>query len=115
MARLVEVFQSTGSVWSPTAGSEREREALRFQSTGSVWSPTTAFSIMKKHGDISIHGLRVEPDRQKKLLTSQKIHFNPRAPCGARRQTEWQALAVTEFQSTGSVWSPTSTKASLIW
>ena len=84
MARLVEVFQSTGSVWSPTAGSEREREALRFQSTGSVWSPTTAFSIMKKHGDISIHGLRVEPDRQKKLLTSQKIHFNPRAPCGAR-------------------------------
>ena len=78
-------FQSTGSVWSPTVnaaldgrtfenfnprapcGARPEAEKPKpqkeiFQSTGSVWSPTAELNETAVAENISIHGLRVEPD-----------------------------------------------------
>ena len=56
------IFQSTGSVWSPTPSGNAVWGAYLFQSTGSVWSPTAAYEPLNNKVDISIHGLRVEPD-----------------------------------------------------
>ena len=78
---------------------------------------------------ISIHGLRVEPDRNGLQRSSFDIfqstgsvwsptisraqssgcrnNFNPRAPCGARLFLEAEQTGTVGFQSTGSVWSPT--------
>ena len=79
------IFQSTGSVWSPTLWCSRAFGSIQyfnprapcgarrssgvsflnnsiFQSTGSVWSPTQTAEFISKYFIISIHGLRVEPD-----------------------------------------------------
>ncbi len=79
---------------------------------------------------ISIHGLRVEPDvlgafpfkvcvyfnprapcgaRLYSLLYPEfEEYFNPRAPCGARPEKSADGDSEFLFQSTGSVWSPTT-------
>ena len=59
------VFQSTGSVWSPTADILAVASSNAFQSTGSVWSPTVFRYADNLVDNISIHGLRVEPDALK--------------------------------------------------
>ena len=124
-------FQSTGSVWSPTQGSQARRRSLlhfnprapcgarhggyhlyakeqhKFQSTGSVWSPTFYLSMALQIMSISIHGLRVEPDSRRSSINTLRKYFNPRAPCGARPFHGFSLLIMVIFQSTGSVWSPT--------
>ena len=103
------IFQSTGSVWSPTlvagvnwsllgnfnprapCGARRGVAlvggiCMKFQSTGSVWSPTGDGRIHAERDHISIHGLRVEPDAGKVSTLQPSTDFNPRAPCGARRR-----------------------------
>ena len=61
-----------------------------------------------EHVDISIHGLRVEPDFPTATKNRLTIYFNPRAPCGARPTPSALCYRSEEFQSTGSVWSPTA-------
>ena len=150
---MMFLFQSTGSVWSPTkAGSHsitqkiisihglrvepddrldcftnregisihglrvepdrgkvRQAKSLKtFQSTGSVWSPTEAEIEKTPEPVISIHGLRVEPDQQ---VFADKIRIVPFQSTGS----VWSptsgmphSLRICLFQSTGSVWSPTT-------
>ena len=42
-----------------------------------------------------------------KRPTLARRFFNPRAPCGARQARVWSDRGLKDFQSTGSVWSPT--------
>ena len=107
------LFQSTPSVWRETAIAETEKRWYIFQSTPSVWRETFAYLLIqkitqkfqstpsvwretakareaaKKAGEISIHSLRVEGDKNK----------IPEYP------TRW------EFQSTPSVWRETTREA----
>ena len=83
---LSGLFQSTGSVWSPTVIPAVALLNSPFQSTGSVWSPTPYIY----------------------LLLLFYFNFNPRAPYGARRGCVWTTMDLKLFQSTGSVWSPTT-------
>ena len=69
---------------SPLSGIDMARRV--FQSTGSVWSPTPAVSRDTYKRIFSIHGLRVEPDSGFSKVFWPQIIFNPRAPCGARRR-----------------------------
>ena len=63
-----QIFQSTGSVWSPTGENiQQSIGRYTFQSTGSVWSPTIQVPDKQAWIDISIHGLRVEPDGNRLL------------------------------------------------
>ena len=56
---------------------------------------------------ISIHAPRVGRDRCWSAQTSRPRHFNPRAPCGARRAAEGEAGQWNLFQSTRPVWGAT--------
>ena len=56
---------------------------------------------------ISIHAPRVGRDRLMPDLVIAHVHFNPRAPCGAR-QVEASTTGVNlKFQSTRPVWGAT--------
>ena len=79
-----------------------------FQSTGSVWSPTQSARHFLQKTKISIHGLRVEPDLHLLSLRGQRSYFNPRAPRGARPVFINLEEFGEVFQSTGSARSPTS-------
>ena len=155
---LSGTLRASYSHFNPRApyGARRGRKKIAnegepFQSTGSVWSPTIWFKLLclagkhfnprapygarpiegegEREEDISIHGLRMEPDalaaercssgmhfnprapygaRQYRANgSSSTIHFNPRAPYGARLGMAQTSGAAKAFQSTGSVWSPT--------
>ena len=71
--------------------------SILFQSTGSVWSPTKDDYIISLNVHFSIHGLRVEPDLNALLCSSVQEFFNPRAPCGARQQDIERFRAVSIF------------------
>ena len=63
---------------------------------------------------ISIHAPRVGRDRLMPDLVIAHVHFNPRAPCGAR-QVEASTTGVNlKFQSTRPVWGATS-RGSKYW
>ena len=79
-------FQSTRPVWGATTRhSISPARRHRFQSTRPVWGATgyeiSAGTIHK----ISIHAPRVGRDRRRRRHGHHPGHFNPRAPCGARR------------------------------
>ena len=95
-------------MWSPTSLNRLTFPCnLSFQSTGSVWSPTYSNIYAIPFFDISIHGLRVEPDdapQAGRVVLPISIHglrVEPDMPIGNLTS---QMFA---FQSTGSVWSPT--------
>ncbi len=60
-------FQSTGPVWDPTLCHEVGNNLLKFQSTGPVWDPTSS-SCPRFY---------------------RVAYFNPRVPCGTRRQSNF--------------------------
>ncbi len=111
--RLFFQFQSTGSVWSPTSNRTCRRFWRKFQSTGSVWSPTTVLlpflSLLVHFNPRAPCGARHGPDKRQTM----EEHFNPRAPCGARRFFSSMCVTPFKFQSTGSVWSPTRAGADI--
>ena len=106
--RRPELFQSTRPVWGATdpdrpAGDRPrnfnprapcgarparhpERPRLRrFQSTRPVWGATASVKDVARRSWISIHAPRVGRDaRTFGPAIESTIHFNPRAPCGAR-------------------------------
>ena len=59
-----------------------------------------AQSVGLETGTISIHAPLAGRDGRPKLLPCGGRHFNPRAPCGARRGFPRHADAVNQFQST---------------
>ena len=125
--------------------------SLLFQSTRPVWGATPAFLALAGEIDISIHAPRVGRDshhpfyhkistisihaprvgrdcrsdsarsllryfnprapcgarRQKRSRRTIAMDFNPRAPCGARRAVSFWHWPVFRFQSTRPVWGAT--------
>ena len=125
-------FQSTGPVWDPTLSDIPVNHARRISIHGSRVGPdddTTVdladYATISIHGSrvgpdilyarqlcgqyhISIHGSRVGPDLTRRVRGIPRKHFNPRVPCGTRRDlTDAERDAELEFQSTGPVWDPT--------
>ena len=58
--------------------------ATVFQSTRPVWGATNTAPARRAASPISIHAPRVGRDRRAVSVNNPGIHFNPRAPCGAR-------------------------------
>ena len=128
-------FQSTHPVWGATGPTPSicVRSKI-FQSTHPVWGAT--LKLVKEqmlHRGISIHAPRVGCDIQGLQACTQahiiSIHaprvgcddvfksnpivrrnFNPRTPCGVRRQSNWTDKDTGEFQSTHPVWGATPTR-----
>ena len=119
-------FQSTSSMWRttgvyrcaagrlsdfnprPPCGGRPSCSTVRstglvFQSTSSMWRTTPSFGCLTCIFFISIHVLHVEDDPCPRLLQPYTRYFNPRPPCGGRRQRlAWSIMPVI-FQSTSSV------------
>ena len=79
-------FQSTRPVWGATIDAGIEiLMSLVFQSTRPVWGATKEPFTVSSRGIISIHAPRVGRDGYQRPMPRHRGHFNPRAPCGARR------------------------------
>ena len=101
-------FQSAHPVWGATFFGFRILPAPLFQSTRPVWGATASHLTRRSSRRISIHAPRVGRDRlraQKNLCCG---HFNPRAPCGARRRARLKNRLRHLFQSTRPVWGATA-------
>ena len=60
---------------------------MEFQSTHPVWGATITEKGKARFTDISIHAPRVGCDARHTAIASTITDFNPRTPCGVRRQT----------------------------
>ena len=101
-------FQSAHPVRGATFFGFRILPAPLFQSTRPVWGATASHLTRRSSRRISIHAPRVGRDRlraQKNLCCG---HFNPRAPCGARRRARLKNRLRHLFQSTRPVWGATA-------
>ena len=79
-------FQSTLPVWGATAYKTANFDAImQFQSTLPVWGATASTARRGRN----------------------TANFNPRSPCGARRQRRITVLRASLFQSTLPVWGAT--------
>ena len=124
-------FQSTRPVWGATPRGNQVSVNDEFQSTRPVWGATRraldairgcAISIHAPRVGrdkgfvnvcvdlrISIHAPRVGRDPLCSARSECSLYFNPRAPCGARREANAFAMANgLVFQSTRPVWGATS-------
>ena len=89
--RSWQLFQSTRPVWGATIkGASLPASNDGFQSTRPVWGAT----LVHRDGAGQYH------------------NFNPRAPCGARRQGSRQRWIACLFQSTRPVWGATTSSRS---
>ena len=82
-------------------------QCLLFQSTLPVWGATFCSRLLKPEPKISIHAPRVGSDKQMINNADIVLHFNPRSPCGERREMDGLPIYVTTFQSTLPVWGAT--------
>ena len=64
----------------------------RFQSTRPVWGATSIVLVLRARHKVSIHAPRVGRDLISRIRDRGGLSFNPRAPCGARRQSASQPL-----------------------
>ena len=85
------IFQSTLPVWGATGLTVATAGAIIFQSTLPVWGATTQLRIKRGITQISIHAPRVGSDINSSQVNMQFKHFNPRSPCGERRD-RWPLL-----------------------
>ena len=129
---LISIFQSTLPVWGATTRQRTCRLLREFQSTLPVWGATSlAADTIPAIAVISIHAPRVGSDKNSQTVFcgqsgfqstlpvwgatsrrwsggAQGEHFNPRSPCGERRQLgQRPAHSQPEFQSTLPVWGAT--------
>ena len=79
------VFQSTHPVRGATMDKAAAAGNNEFQSTRPVWGATMCTSRRRSSATISIHAPRVGRDNCICVDIRVSLHFNPRAPCGARR------------------------------
>ena len=108
-------FQSAHPVRGATFFGFRILPAPLFQSTRPVWGATASHLTRRSSRRISIHAPRVGRDRlraQKNLCCG---HFNPRAPCGARRRARLKNRLRHLFQSTRPVWGATHGLVLDVW
>ena len=80
------IFQSTRPVWGATNLSFSQMSSMLFQSTRPVWGATVTAGIRFTANSISIHAPRVGRDSDCHRPQRLRMHFNPRAPCGARQK-----------------------------
>ena len=80
------IFQSTRPLRGATAALRRCNKCiLIFQSTRPLRGATLVGTILRHHGRISIHAPLAGRDMAHDANYCTVRHFNPRAPCGARR------------------------------
>ena len=82
-----------------------------FQSTHSLRSATDALDAVLQVIEVSIHALLAECDAFSRLTPSKASGFNPRTPCGVRRNRTVRSTTTSGFQSTHSLRSATATVA----
>ena len=131
------MFQSTRPVWGATFCTQLLDLFGRFQSTRPVWGATD-FCLLhgvdvgvsihaprvgrdsgrccaNRYARVSIHAPRVGRDRVHHLPLPLHAGFNPRAPCGARRQKRSRlpssATYLCVFPSTNTIFSAPKTHA----
>ena len=100
------------SIHAPRVGSD-ELTALvvevygLFQSTLPVWGATERQHLRGQRHGISIHAPRVGGDGTPASTGTTPRDFNPRSPCGERRNASIYGDNATGFQSTLPVWGAT--------
>ena len=72
-----------------------------------MWGATLSAGAYKLRGCISIHAPRVGSDASTSAAASAAADFNPRSPCGERREREDELARPWQFQSTLPVWGAT--------
>ena len=100
------------SIHAPRVGSDIRNgnivyDTELFQSTLPVWGATCRRIPGRRNHFISIHAPRVGSDRVDSLHNVSVGHFNPRSPCGERRQRRRLCHSSFSFQSTLPVWGAT--------
>ena len=80
------LFQSTPPVWGATNVPRGAADSTLFQSTPPVWGATCPNCAVAAALAVSIHAPRVGSDSNPYSLASGPTCFNPRPPCGERRQ-----------------------------
>ena len=100
------------SIHAPRVGSDLSDISAnsgtgKFQSTLPVWGATLCFSMRTIVGGISIHAPRVGSDASSSGFMLLPPYFNPRSPCGERRQGKAETRGTIKFQSTLPVWGAT--------
>ena len=86
LAVFYGIFQSTHPVRGATRDGASVTRLGRFQSTHPVRGATNAASNCSTISIISIHAPREGCDRRPTARPSAMRYFNPRTPCGVRRQ-----------------------------
>ena len=103
--RLVAVhgrFQSTHPLWGATTAKKSCNLIIRFQSTHPLWGATRGHGMITidQFGFQSTHPLW-GATRARAGGSGRVAHFNPRTPCGVRRESPMSdALVIAIFQST---------------
>ena len=82
-------------------------DVLAFQSTHSLRSATRSDGSPHPDHVVSIHALLAECDKSEAVQTVGRISFNPRTPCGVRREYSANSDFDRTFQSTHSLRSAT--------
>ena len=72
-----------------------------------MWGATLLLYLQLRQRDISIHAPRVGSDIWTPAVASFSIYFNPRSPCGERRNGNAGCCGGDVFQSTLPVWGAT--------
>ena len=71
-----------------------------FQPTRPLRGATATLAMILAEVGISTHAPLAGRDRLQRYMRSQRSHFNPRAPCGARRQKRCRNNTAKVFQPT---------------
>ena len=94
-------------MWGETAAHEKRVETYLFQSTRPVWGETP---LSSKSGTLMAHFNPLAPcgaRRGKTVYQLLRDNFNPLAPCGARPLLPASPSTRRAFQSTRPVWGET--------
>ena len=87
---------------------------ITFQSTHPVRGATESGAASALREGISIHAPRAGCDSDGVALRRERIDFNPRTPCGVRRQNMGKFTVIPEFQSTHPVRGATANMYNLV-
>ena len=93
-------FQSTRPLRGATFCQIVTSYLYAFQSTRPLRGATTTAKDSRRKWPISIHAPLAGRDSLYSRPTSRQMHFNPRAPCGARRLDDLASVREKLFQST---------------
>ena len=104
-------FQLTCPVRGTTTAAARNVNSPEFQLTCPVRGTTRRNDCILDDVGISTHVPRAGHDPRRRRRLSSGLHFNSRAPCGARRLAQGWISSFTRFQLTCPVRGTTSTRS----